>query len=66
MTETAKIIVTRPKGSWKWQAAFAISTYTRESGGRWRFLHRGPKFAHTRATAYLWEQYPVGRRGLPR
>jgi hypothetical protein len=65
MAEITKIIVTRPRGSWKWQAAYAISTYTSEGPGQpWKFLHRGPKFARTQATADLFAQYPQGRRAL--
>jgi hypothetical protein len=64
MQEKINIIVTRPKGSWRWQNAYAISTYVKSPNGKWRFLERGPKFAWTSRTNHLFESLPFGRGAL--
>ncbi len=44
---TRQAIVTRPRGSWKWQDAYAVATYeaqqTRDGRWIWRNVGRGPK-----------------------
>ena len=45
--DTITCLVTRPKGSWKWQDAYAISTWRVEMGSRgraiWAFCGRSKK-----------------------
>ncbi len=53
-TETVQRVVTERRGSWKWQDAYRIATYTprlRASGAGyvWVSVYRGPKFAKTLA-----------------
>lgn len=59
------VIVTRPRGSWRWQDAFAVSTYRRvksKDGRReiWKFISRGRKMSRPQL-GELWDQLPHGR-----
>lgn len=66
MAEQRSIIVRRPSGSWRWQEAYALSTYERETPAHpWRFVGRTNKFAKTRATAHYWDIYGIGIASLP-
>jgi len=58
-------LVTRPRGSWKWQDAFAISTYQLTVGHMgeaiYKFVGRSAKFSEPQLKRYgiVWDQ--VGR-----
>jgi hypothetical protein len=48
---TCTSLVTRPRGSWRWQNRYGINTYvamrsaTSSTGWRWALAHRGPDIA---------------------
>lgn len=54
-----KTLVTRPKGSWKYQDAFAIATYAAavdENGHiKWGFLDRSGKFSQPQLRRLGWD-----------
>lgn len=57
-------VVTRAKGSWRWQDAFGLSYYlpavTKTGKHIFRSVSSAGKFAHTRATQWKWKRYGCG------
>ena len=60
-----KRVVTSQKGSWRWQDAFRLASYTPHTtrDGRliFRSLGSGGKFADTKANAWRSEERRVGK-----
>ena len=65
LADTVQVIVTRPRGTWKWHNAYAVATYTlafRESDGQpyYQFVSRGPKRSRPQL-GDLFTELPHGR-----
>jgi hypothetical protein len=63
-------LVTRPKGSWKWQDAFAVSCYrwsvnADETRGIWRHVSTGNKMSEPQLRARGIECDGTGRPTAP-
>ena len=64
INSTVQVIVKRPKGSWKWQNAYAISTYKLCLNKRnklvWKFVSRTDKKSKPQL-GELWSKLSHGR-----
>ena len=66
---TIQTIVTRPRGTWKYQDAYAVATYaphtTRDGRVVWQNVGRGPKRSMPQLRRYGYAGLPVGGPKIP-